>query len=133
MNKKIIYVVTKGEYSDYRICGVFDNKPDASYVAAKYDGEVETYSLNPAVCELRKGYTGFIVRMERDGTTDSVEEWEDFIAEEEEEPTFFPLISWMVTNMYAKDAKHAVKIANERRTRMIAEGRWPSIAEVKGE
>lgn len=49
MSKKI-FVVTKGEYSDYSICGVYDDEKLANSHAGLYKeyprGTVETYILN---------------------------------------------------------------------------------------
>ena len=33
---------------------------------------------------------------------------------------------WMYTHCWAKDEQHAIKITNERRTRIIAENCWPT-------
>lgn len=42
----MIYVVTKGEYSDYHIESVFDSKEKAGDFADYIDGTVEKYELN---------------------------------------------------------------------------------------
>jgi len=53
MTDKIIYIVTRGSYSDYHILGVFDDKAKAESVAAFVNAdygrpiaEIEEWSLN---------------------------------------------------------------------------------------
>lgn len=77
---RFVYVVTSGEYSDYHIDGVFDNRPDAEYYAEHFAGEyyskarVEEYELNPASRIIAEGMRGYKVVMYRNGDTEGVTE-----------------------------------------------------------
>ena len=47
---KTYYAVTQGEYSDYRIITITEDKEKAERIAAAYDGDVEEYEdsiINP--------------------------------------------------------------------------------------
>lgn len=47
---KTYYAVTEGEYSDYRIITITEDKEKAKRIAAAYDGDVEEYEdciINP--------------------------------------------------------------------------------------
>lgn len=44
-----VYVVTSGEYSEYRIDGIFDNIEDAEKLRDHVLGKIEEYELNPVV------------------------------------------------------------------------------------
>lgn len=44
--RKTIWVVEQGEYSDYRVVGVFSSQESAQVVADKLNGNYILYSLN---------------------------------------------------------------------------------------
>ncbi|KKL78817.1 hypothetical protein LCGC14_2021020 [marine sediment metagenome] len=66
-NKKIVYVVCVGEYSDYGISGIFSNKCQAEKAAKLVDGEIEEYMLNPDGF-IDPGLDCYTVEMNKDGT-----------------------------------------------------------------
>ena len=123
-----IFVLTAGEYSDYRVLGVFSSKEKAEEVYAKrevtgrdYCHAVEEYFLDndPNTPE---GMKSCSVLMRRDGMvvdikvdTNGGRLCLDAFFSKKLDRKFF---------MHARNEKHAVKIANERRTKMIAENRW---------
>ena len=125
---KKMYVLTVGEYSDYRVLGVFSSPELAEEVYAKrkdigrdYCHSVEEYFLNndPNAPE---GMKPCSVIMRRDGSVTNIQinpdgssTYEDQFISEKIDRRFY---------MWARDDKHAVKIANERRTKMIAENQW---------
>jgi hypothetical protein len=138
-----IWVVEQGAYSDYRVVGVFSSHENAQHVAdainkaSSYnEATVAEWPLDPAVHELRQGFTPFLVVMREDGTAErcerqdvsgyelagSVEMWRRTQAPayrgNPDKPDVLKALVW------AKDGRHAVKIANEHRTRMIASGEW---------
>ena len=63
-----IWVVENGEYSDYRVEGVFSTKENANLAAEFTGGEVAQWPLDPAIDELRQGRKVFRVDMAKDGT-----------------------------------------------------------------
>ena len=140
---KTIWVIEKGSYSDYRVVGVYSTREGAERVCAKINGEescelavVSEWPLDPGVEEINQGLSPFIVHMLRDGTTERV--WmdeSDFeytlgaqpnIWRRSEAPAYQGknIPDCLMARVFAKDSQHAVKIANEHRTRMIASGEW---------
>jgi hypothetical protein len=73
-----VYIVTAGEYSDYHICAVYDNREDAEYHVDNFmsragwredGGRVEEYELNPFRDTIRAGLKRYHVEMLRNGNT----------------------------------------------------------------
>ncbi len=119
-----VWVVTAGSYSDFHIVGVCSTEAAAkTYAEARddhgYDGyDVDDVGMTP------KGMKAFRVVMHRDGHVppnpyrvplrpyvelldhDPEDEWETW---DDTDQKFY-------AEMWAKDERHAVKIANERRT-----------------
>jgi len=139
---KEIYLVTQGNYSDYGVRGVFADKDLATEYAAqistKYEAaRVVTWQI---MTELIApiGYRGYSIKMDVDGNTDEVEN--DEVGRTTDENSYadidFVLDSpgdgkYITTGYYNffictdKGAEGAIKIANERRIRMISENKWP--------
>src|ERR1039458_4420925 len=69
-----IYAVTSGEYSDYGINAVFDNKEAAEKYAYPIDDSyVEEYELNPRLPSwVKPNHKFYHLRMFQDGTCKSV-------------------------------------------------------------
>ena len=133
-----IWIVDKGEYSDYRVIGVFSTKENAVLVADRFGADVAEWPINPWVDHINQGREPYIVWMERDGTTTRVERWPMRYTNRDEEGLMLekaprwggsawgrPAKGYCLRGIvYAKDEAHAVKIANETRSRYIAEGKW---------
>lgn len=146
MSEKIIYVVTSGDYSDYHIDGVFDSQELARLFvgAQKNSGDytIEEHQVNPHEKPLRNGYQWFAIHMLKNGDTvfatpasptDSdprfwvhpgwTIEHSSLIPEEaEQEPMLMIIVA-------GRDLRHAVKIANERRTGLLVSGAWDEMAQ----
>jgi len=130
---KIAYVVTQGSYSDYSIRGVFDNKELAEqFIAAfseaqRYDAmEIEEWGLNPFKVELGKGYKPYFVRMDREGNSSEARISGSAYEYEGELEYGFDVNKNMYNHCFAKGSEHAIKITNERRVQLIADGKWLS-------
>ena len=146
MNKSV-WVIEKGNYSDYRVVGVYSPEAGARLVCDRINGEasyapatVAEWPLNPGVEAINKGLSPFVVWMLRDGTTEQV--WmdtDDFEYTLNDKPTIWrrstaPINKGkaivppdcLTARVFAKDDKHAIKIVNEYRTQMIAKGEWES-------
>lgn len=137
MAKKIIYIVTEGDYSDYRICGVFSTKPKAQdFIDVTPDRfsnyEIEEWPLDEYEILIekfkKKELSIYVVSMFRNGDVEEVKEeekkslWIDDATKGEYNLwTENRIGMWVI----AKDEKHAVKIVNEKRTQLIAENKWP--------
>ena len=141
---KSVWVIEQGSYSDYRVVGVYSSKKNAQLVCdainagESYDkATVAKWPVDESVLEVSRGYKRFIVTMLRDGTVENIR-GPEAISSYDMSST---LTIWRRTqapaykgkgipdalngSVLAKDEKHAVKIANEQRTQMIALGRWP--------
>lgn len=117
-----VYVVSEGEYSDFRVVAIFDDKDRAGLfkAAIKSENDISEYELNEP--SFAPGYESFIVEMSENGNVVRVERFGgiadgvfDFYRRD-------PRIG--IVNCWARDAEHAVKIANEKRAMLIAENRW---------
>jgi len=135
---KTVYVVTEGCYSDYRILAVFDDEAwaieyvgpnEKKYVGPNeekddYSPRIEAYILNEPVLGIQGERRLFELDMTRNGNTDAVQQCHYAI--DYRYPSF--RLTWdnrLRALVYARDEKHAVKITNERRAMMIANGDWP--------
>ncbi len=135
---KEVFVVTTGEYSDYRIVAVFDNRSLAENFIAPRQGkipwmEIEVFKLNPEEIAIRRGWTVYRVKMRRDG---SLEEDVDVAPEDLDEVGSKSLMgpyregySYLRSYVIAEDTQHSIKIVNEQRAQMIALGEWPEDGE----
>ena len=116
-NPKKVYVITKGIYSDYRICAVASNKKTAEhlrkYFSGQYSGDakIEVYDLNEKIEDIRCMY-----RVEfRKGEVVSVEP-----EEYENRETISDGPIYTAIYVKAMDAEHAIKIAEDRRAEYLA-------------
>lgn len=139
---KTIYAVNSGDYSDYRVDALFSSKklaeehmasiPDNSY------NEIEEFQLDPPIVDLlKRGYSVWNVHMLKNGDTERVERtnnekwnitdvpthniWERTKARAYQGKDIQDILTSMV---WAKTEKAAVKIVNEKRVQMIANGEW---------
>ena len=140
---KSVWVIEQGSYSDYRVVGVYSSKRNAQLVCdaintGGHDDEatVAKWPVDQSVLEVSRGYKRFIVTMLRDGTVEDIR-GPEAISSYDMSST---LRIWRRTqapaykgkgipdalngSVLAKDEKHAIKIANEQRTQMIALGKW---------
>ena len=128
---KTIYIVSSGCYSDYHIDAVFDSKELAEKFVETFNENnmfhnqmrIEEWELNPLKKELKKDFNPYFVRMKRNGDTIEIGGCiypSDYIEKE----TKLDYEGNMLTYVMARDEKHAIKIANERRVQFIASGQW---------
>ncbi|MCK9597570.1 MAG: hypothetical protein M0R06_00940 [Sphaerochaeta sp.] len=129
----IIYVVTRGRYSDYTIEAVYDDKELAEELVRlrndlqDADCQVEEYELNALADKIKQGLLLWRVVMLKNGDTDWVHEAAGYYPEilvsipklSARQP-----VAMLYATVWAKDKEHAVKIVNEKRARIIALGLW---------
>ena len=142
----IIYIVTKGRYSDYSIYGAFAEKQLAEEYAAqisdKYDtAQVEEHTVKTTLdLPVPVGFRTYMVLMDQDGNVDIIDQeisqnndaknengWAD-IANDKFEDGKYKFVQTGKYHFYVitdKNTEGAIKIANERRTQMIANNTWP--------
>lgn len=115
-----VFLLTTGSYSDYKVVGVFSTleKAEAAKLLWSYANDIDEMDLDEEY-DCPPGMVGWWVRMHRDGDVNVAERsdpWEDDNIRE------LPG-RWCIYYVWATDRAHAIKIANERRTQAIAEGR----------
>ena len=67
---KKVYLVTRGDYSDYRVSAVFDNKKKAELFTKSFNSDeyrIEIYDLNPFEEQIKESYKPYFVRMNKKG------------------------------------------------------------------
>jgi hypothetical protein len=136
---KKVWAVEDGCYSDYRVVGVFSTKKNALVIAHALEldnDSVHEWSIDPALKELNKGYWQYQVLMLSNGKTEMVDRRhgklydvmlpKPFVWERSKAPLYKDtgVPDVLDATVWARNNKHAVKIANEIRTRMIARGEW---------
>lgn len=125
-----IYVVTDGDYSDYHIKCVCSTKESAEKAIEQYCcGSIEEFELD-SFPRLPQGLWAYQIKMDIAGNVESVEqisvEQEYTLRDDRQgEPYGDKENKWYCYSALAEDAAHAVKIANERRTQLKAEGKIP--------
>jgi len=122
---KSIYICTTGEYDEYRICGVFDNKTAAKKFCKHFGCGIEKWILNPFASELAKNYFPYFVRMSKDGNVISIDENPSFFGFGDSTKIHgFDIHKNMYLYCMAESPEHAVKIANEFRINLITSNKW---------
>lgn len=117
-----IYIVTDGEYSDFAIIGVFDNKELAEKCATKFNcnKDILEYELNSMEGLVNSDMNLYEVAMDFNGNSRCSALHEDFYMGRIGQAECFN--GGMTTYCMAKDQVHATKIANERRVFLIDNG-----------
>jgi hypothetical protein len=138
---KEVYVVTKGQYSDYGILGVYLDRTLADEFAAQRHADVEVWPLG--ALDLPRGHRRYSVIMDGEGSTavygvnevDSSDEGADENLTETDDTG--PKNEWGYSTRYVYTGyrrfyvttdmgeQGALKIANERRAQLIALNQWP--------
>lgn len=129
-----LYMVSSGQYSDYRIQGIFSSKELAEKhkVFRNSDNPIEEWEMDDENSfDLTR--LGWRVEMYKDGSTKSVRR-------DDSDPYGSPHFGTPTTEthfsitdpgrhlwnffVHARDEHHAVKIANERRALLLANNLW---------
>ena len=137
-----VYAVTCGIYSDYRVEAIFTTKDKAKefmeYIPSDDYNDIEEYELNPMSVDLvKQGYQLWIIHMRKDGTVEVIREYKlgPYGASEANKPNIWkrtkapafvnkPTCDVLIDIVWAKSKEHAIKIANEHRTQMIANNQF---------
>lgn len=112
---KKVYVITKGEYSDYHICAVASNINTAeklckAYTDSYHTAHIEEYDLNENADDARIMYCVEIECDDIEVTVNSFENKEHAYGDKD----------YFTAYVLAKDRDHAVKIAQDRRAEYLA-------------
>ena len=135
---KSIWVIEQGDYSDYRVCGVFSTLANPKKMQEKinagdsYDkATIAKWTLDPGIEELNAGRRMFSVRMNYDGNVEHVEDGSSYeyaqgahlrVWKRTKAPAWRnqPIGDAVTGTVWATDEKHAIKIVNEFRAQAIA-------------
>ena len=131
-NKKKVYLVSQGDYSDYCIIGVFDTKQKAkkfidSFALSEWsEKRIETFTLNPFEEEIKNKLKPYFLRMDKEGKIIdlALSEFHYGYFASSKKTSWTHDKHWMNCNCFAKDEKHAIKIANEFRVQYLAFEGW---------
>jgi hypothetical protein len=145
MKAKTVFALEDGEYSDYHVIGIYTTKERAESVQKAVGGTIAEWELDPGWSEINKGLNVYLVWMLRDGTTERVDLQDVSSYSKERHRSGSHSLEghsylWQRTQasaykrkgipdclnctVWARNEKHAVKIANEKRVQMIANGEW---------
>lgn len=125
-----VYLVTRGEYSDYSILAAFSTKEGAEAAVEVinqeqergYQAEVEEFELDAFVDHYQRSELLYGVLMWRNGSsydyTNYIGEERTLFGEDTRNGPFVRVERW------ATSKEAVVKIANEFRTQKIASGEW---------
>jgi hypothetical protein len=148
---RIVFAVNSGSYSDYSVRALFSTREKAeAFMAAVPDGDyndIQEFELDPPAADmLRRGYAVWYVTMLRDGTAEAVVRRDaslyavtsvgDVVLWERTKAPAYKgkgIPDALRIDVWAKDEKSAIKIANEKRAQFIAEGKWPSAPSERAE
>jgi len=137
MEKKV-FALEAGEYSDYHVIGIYTTKANAEAVRAVVGGDIVERILDPGLKEINSGLSRWSVLILRDGTIESVTRNDQIqsrnigegnricIWKRTEAPAYRGkgIPDCLDCKVWARTEKAAVKIVNEKRAQMIAEGKW---------
>lgn len=134
---KAIFALEDGSYSDYHVIGIYTTRERAETVQKLVGGDINEWTLDPGWTEINTGLNRWRVWMLRDGTVEETfhEKITGYWINEESMAWIWRRTQALAYKdkgipdclqclVWAKNEKHAVKIANEKRAQMIAEGKW---------
>lgn len=130
---KEVYIVTSGEYSDYSIDAVFTKVKLAKAYVERYGGRIEIHETNPSEKFIKEGISYWTIMMQKNGDIHHVplvrvpdqnlrENVGFVIRTSNVHPQFSSDLLFSYT--LADSEEKAIKIANERRTVILANNLW---------
>lgn len=132
MSTEKVYLVTVGEYSDYRVVGAFTTQEKAKLFIDRLqwdrgdDPDIEEHDLDLWLPQLREGYSVWFVKMMANGDVVGIGSETGALhlglaLMPSGDFRWFEKQSFALAYVYARDEEHAVKIVNERRIRWKAD------------
>ena len=133
-----VYLVTDGDYSDYRVLGVFSTMERAIRYKELYavTNDIAVFALDPTHPPVAvEGMLPWSVVICKDGTVSQLNRCA--VTEAPTRARWMPAQLWTIDEYglfvycWARDAAHAVKISGEIRAQVLAHQSWP-IKHVEG-
>lgn len=121
------WIIEQGEYSDYRVVGIFSTEENAKKAASSFTDEYDTPTiverlLDPGIAELNEGLLLFSAFL--NGEDWSIRKISFSRDPQDEERHYTPNAHYKNPRhsyiLWARDASHALKIASERHTQWLA-------------
>jgi len=118
------WIIEQGDYSDYRVVGIFTTRENAERALKfikhnnnHYDtSEITERQLDPCIAELNTGLQQFVIRIDHgQGSTKTLVEESTAL---EASDYHYKLRS--IYFVFARDQDHALKIATERHAQYLA-------------
>jgi hypothetical protein len=114
-----VYIITKGDYSDYHICAVTTDKKKAEMLRKAYndlDGwrkaRIETYDTDTFLTEIENGLKLYNCTMEHNKPMVIHEVDLDYMNSHDFNVRYKHYTYWVY--VWAKDEEHALKIASDK-------------------
>jgi hypothetical protein len=135
---KEVWIIEEGEYSDYRVSGIYSTEKDAQMMCDLInkrdrwtEARIACRQLDPCVREMNDGLIQFDVTMLRNGDVEKCIESEYIDTSPElghRKPSTYRK-ECVSGSVWARDVAHAIKIANEKRVQLVASGELLSAEE----
>lgn len=123
-----VYLVTEGDYSDYHVIGVYSTQEKANEAKELHmsTNDLEEYEVDHIAEGYVQGMKKYSIVMDRDGNLLESYYYGPVSAAYGRISTATKIhgLNGFNTHMWAESMEHAVKIANERRVRIIAANLW---------
>lgn len=133
-----LFAVSKGSYSDYCVVGIFTTRKKAQKFMDAFDekvdgfswseyNEIEEYVLDIAMSEIERGLRVYEVKFDVDGNVQRAEvDISTYEIETLPSVNLHEFNGWVYCRMWARDKKHAIKIASDMRRMELAK---PKVAD----
>lgn len=125
-----VYILTKGEYSNYHIVAVFSTKEKAEECKILFTDEytdrieIEEYEIDK-IPECPEGLLPFDVKMYIDtGEAEAHRKSLDCLEEKYELREDTKRKKYIYWSGFAKDEQHAIKIVSEKRSQQVVNKEW---------
>lgn len=134
----VVWLIEDGNYSDYRVIGVFSTKSNAERIRDLVGGSVHPWELDPCIEALNQGHSMWVGEMRYDGSVERMDPieiqsyqmaGERSIWRRSTAPAYRGqnVEDCLHGTVWAKDRQHAIKIFNEERVQYIASGEWKGV------
>lgn len=129
-----VFIVTSGSYSDYGIDAVFSSEELAkkfieSFAVSGYMSmDIEEWELNPFDEDLKRGRKPYMLRINKEGHAYDIELEDSTYGfdcqNRNQKKPFYDNKKSLVLHVFADDENHAIKIANEKRVKILEADAW---------